>query len=117
MEEIEFRAWCVTEKYWDDQILNTRPLNKIIQCNTHIITQYTGLKDKNGIKIFEGDIVNWANTIYEVRYGIVQDREFKYYMYPTFYLHRDVYGAETRFDTVMLEMKGNIYENPELLTN
>ncbi|WP_283706909.1 YopX family protein [Clostridium perfringens] len=109
------------------------------------IMQYTGLKDKNGKKIYEGDILR-KNIKY-----ILNTREFKYtkecldrflkdgegnYYYleyrffeirwdnetARFIAYEHSTGEEISFDDVMFlfleedfEVIGNIYENPELL--
>lgn len=72
--------------------------------------QYTGLKDKNGVEIYEGDIVKIQGYIYEV---IFERGCFMLYGIP----HNDINGEKliiVRFIDSM-EVIGNIYENPELL--
>ena len=83
------------------------------------VGQYTGLTDKNGTRIFEGDIVRYEN--YEPFYDrsyltkdkvVFADGEFT--PIPKQYnCEDDYYSYEFR----NFEVIGNIYDNPELLKN
>ncbi|EAC8094301.1 hypothetical protein IA46_15355 [Listeria monocytogenes] len=71
-----------------------------------VLMQYTGLKDKNGKKIFEGDIC-WEE--HNECYGVVKFEEGKF-----LYVWENI--AEDLWEVAAsIEIYGNIHENPELL--
>jgi len=78
------------------------------------LMQYTGLKDKNGVEIYEGDVVNiidphvetWGEVVYwehDASFGVMGSGTF-----------RELLSSAHRSERE-LEVIGNIYENPELL--
>ena len=77
--------------------------------------EYTGLKDKNGKEIYEGDIVDYCDKghlldsgIYEV---VFQCGKF----YPISELYYEKYWPKSWGAEHTCKIIGNIYENPELL--
>lgn len=67
------------------------------------LMQYTGLKDKNGTEIYEGDILKAGETIAPC----VWDEEYAQFIFDT--------PKMSYFGWDILTIIGNIYENPELL--
>ena len=76
-----------------------------------VIMQSTGLKDKNGKEIFEGDIVKMSKDVYSepTYYEVVRHRGGAYH------LESKQHGCELWLRHTDCEVVGNLYENPELL--
>ena len=75
--------------------------------------QYTGLKDKNGVEIYEGDIVKWGEFKMEIFWG--EDIGIGYG-----FCWRNIRGNGSYHESMTgfideYEVIGNIYENKELL--
>lgn len=119
MREIKFREYNATQEFmavvdtldlesWNDP--EERPSNIVLM-------QYTGLKDKNGVEIYEGDVIGYTGFDGKRHHARVfwKDDECRFFA--------KINGMEARFtlsattpqgtDTD-LQVIGNIYENPEL---
>lgn len=103
---IEPRGLVIKEPYKNDS-------SNVWHIESDTIGQYTGLTDKNGTKIFEGDIVDFSKRSDNDGYGVVvydtDETEFEV-VCDSFYdgLGRYYYSKD-------IEVIGNIYDNPELL--
>ncbi|MGK8427376.1 YopX family protein [Bacillus cereus] len=114
MREIKFRAWDKEFKQFSDMALNYK-IADINYYTDYEWMQYTGLKDKNGKEIYEGDILDDPE---EKPLYVEFSTKFAAFCFvdkfdpcgPTFYTTKDLHYED-------LKVIGNIYENPELLEN
>ena len=108
MREIKFRYWnSVTNIYVDEPRMPFKDgwtITELFSERGWIWLQYTGLKDKNGVEIYEWDII--ANKLNPKGYHI-KDLEDAF----DFWLSREAMSHSTDWEVI-----GNIYQNPELLT-
>lgn len=90
---------------------NVKRINELVFVCEETVGQFIGLTDKNGTKIFEGDIVRYGDTVHEV---VFEQRN------STAYFGLVYNSLETRpfghyQDLRQIEVIGNIHDNPELL--
>jgi len=124
MREIKFRAWDSVKRNMmqiGDFPLYHEPDNGLHSgwsgeggdWDSHVLMQYTGLKDKNGVEIYEGDILSMLVEDGYICQVTWNDKTAvfccKYKDHQKFNNSDHLYGAE------LCEVIGNIYQNPELL--
>lgn len=75
------------------------------------VGQYTGMKDIHGVKIFEGDIVNYNGSCHKV---VFENRNGAGY-FGIVVGENETWGFGNSTPAYMMAVVGNIYDNPELL--
>ena len=131
MREIKFRAWLKEIKQMGypshlkvgnpegvfeitvpfDESLRT--FRKLYSTDEFELMQYTGLKDKNGVEIYEGDIIQGID---KDKVGVVYFEngsfkiKWKYIDKEHFFLREQANDGIDYFGVI-----GNIYQNPELI--
>lgn len=111
MREIKFRAWDkITEKFIEQADLKISGDNVIYYCDicdtALIVMQYTGLKDRQGREIYEGDIVKFDYRGLFLKGEVV-------FSNGGWELKGVDYGEHFRLIEIvhLCEVVGNIYEN------
>lgn len=124
-DRFKFRAWDEETKtmvYFNFEDIRMRSfslqLYALINDNSVQKMQCTGLKNKNGNLIFEGDIL--AFTVFDQYRGVVVFAEGGWQLWAS--IESEFYGSDGAFDLYWVvnqddenEIIGNKYENPELL--
>jgi len=134
MREIKFRACGPNSNYmWDWDGIKNCNLEMLTLIGEKILMQFTGLKDKNGVEIYEGDNLRLTNgkfwwtyvvstipnnrtsTLYavEVKHNITSEDDR--YTYEISDSRKGIRNELEFLDCKRLEVIGNIHENKELL--
>ncbi|MGG3397584.1 YopX family protein [Bacillus velezensis] len=106
MREIKFRSWIKNKNEMIYEFTLKQPTAS--HCQKNILMQYTGLKDKYGREIYEGDIILEHNT--DTKFVVKYDNR-----HASYYLDLDIGDSDGAFMVGDLEIIGNIYVNPGLL--
>ena len=120
--EIISRLHSVDGLYFDREVAQYKDevgVSRLIKFQNAILMQSTGLKDKNGKEIFEGDIVTDGEFARIVQYH----QTLGFYMFDEEGNERffsdsatlEDFEEDAKIVSEILEIIGNVYENPELL--
>ena len=131
MREIKFRAWLQHEKEMSEVLVLDNQEEKVFVVRKDgaagwrmfadiELTQYTGLKDKNGAEIYDGDYIRYSmrtinGSIYTHVCRVFQHESGTWRIEG---YHEDNHSYKTKGTVyaahLICEVIGNIYENPEL---
>lgn len=123
MDRFKFRVWCCNNNEWekDEILISNRGNFKIYRNgiyfgtmkdrpNFHVLEQCTGLKDKNGKLIYEGDIIKYGSKTFKIIFNQgIASFTVELSKAPKWY------PCVNKGTMESVEVIGNIHENPELL--
>ena len=133
--EIKFRIWDIENKemlkvqeldfeptfYGGRIAIRPDQYNDYFDTEDMILMQYTGLHDKNGKELYEGDIVKITNknskviSMKPIIADIEWSEEYLTYTLITTSVKDAFESLKDYLDEYDIEVIGNIYDNPELL--
>ncbi|WP_413485982.1 YopX family protein [Brochothrix thermosphacta] len=133
MREIKFRAWDRINGMFRKQQMIKEPslsrsdiskgcrINDIFKDDEFIWMQYTGLKDSNGVEIYDGDVVEFCDFDSLRTGGITSDKTRKakvLFIQGGYFVKEGDYEAllyDALINDSELIIIGNIYQNKDLL--
>ena len=131
MEKVEFRVWDKKNKRYLNKVDNPvvvydtgetavrigNPCNgevELLYSGNYKIELFTGLLDKNGRKIYDGDIVRFPNLTRNELYQVIWWKESASFQ---LWGNGEFKNLRWNIETLCIEVIGNINENKELLVD
>ena len=119
MREIKFRAYIKGFGYQTEENIEWSPLRELMGKGNvdYIWEQYTGLKDKKGVEIYEGDILACKDIVRGIgnEFSIINYKVKYSSRYSCFTVFESQVALEKDYANNSCEVIGNIHENHELL--
>lgn len=116
--EVRFRIWDGIEMDYYPWIREGSKINRWLNNGSYKIMQFTGLKDKNGEEIYEGDILKLNGGADDI-FGAVGFKDGCFVFGVPWINREEQPYPELKYYVGMsfceVEVIGNIFENPELL--
>ena len=129
MREIKFRCWDTENKEMLDvqeldyqDSYNGQPMIRPTMYSDYfdtedmILMQYTGLKDKNGKEIYEGDIIEWTtHSGHKYKFSVKYSNKYAQYIIVNTKGISMEYEPLGDFENI--EVIGNVWEDSDLLND
>lgn len=109
-KEIKFRGWGAKSKVMIEDVILAKWQLEELRDGRYILMQYTGLKDRNGVEIYESNYVRFTKNNKFIGEGVVVFKDCCFHIHDDYELLRDTSAGHYECEVI-----GNIYENPELL--
>lgn len=113
MRDIKFRVWNKAQECWlnNTGVEGMGAMFRLLSGPVEIIMQFTGLLDKNGKEIWEGDILQKGTKSPRIKFEVISHRD-------GWFGKNNRSGEYKRLSAIYpleCDIIGNIYENKELL--
>ena len=106
--------WCITHRM-DERTIYSHDSSYEFEYKNNVLMQFTGLTDKNGKEIWEGDVVRFIDDVTIPNKPCEVITEVFWWNEMGCYSMKNTYMELNFTTTDEIEVIGNIFENPELI--